>query len=119
MEDSFGKALDRGTAQQIVTAELKALLAVGDPPSRLLEPYKISALILANPGIGKYLPKDKETLMSNYVVPIDRAAVHEMTGFIHRLPGLINISMDGATINSKQKVSDFSSLHLFSVENTH
>ena len=36
---------------------------------------------------------------------IDTDAKAELEGFIKKLPGLINVGLDGATVNGKQKVS--------------
>jgi len=100
----LGPTLTEAAAEKIILAEVKAMVARGEPVNRLLDPYVRAAIIARNPAIAHFLPRDVETIFSNYVVPIDQSALEEMKDFIKRLPGFVNISLDGATINGKQKV---------------
>ena len=56
------------------------------------------------PGIGSFLPRGRQTIYNNYGLKIDSESAQELESFIDKLPGLINVSMDGATVNDKQKV---------------
>ena len=62
-------------------------------------------MIQGHPGIEKYLPADETTVYNNYAIPIDKECREELQALIEKLPGLISISMDGATVNGKHKVS--------------
>ena len=44
-------------------------------------------------------------MFDNYVVSIDANVFKEMKMFIMKLPSLIKIAMDGATVDGKQNVS--------------
>ena len=104
IEEKFGKAMDEATATLIILSEGKAMLARGKPLHRLMDHYVQGAIIVRNPGLGHFLPKHEDTIYNNYVIPIDQKAFTEMKDFLNRLPGWINVAMDGATINGKQKV---------------
>ena len=106
IQEKFGKAMDVATATLIILAEVKAMLARGEPLHWLMDHYVQGAVIVRNPGLGHFLPKHEDTICNNnnYVIPIDQKAFTEMKDFLNRLPGWINVAMDGATINGKQKV---------------
>ena len=44
-------------------------------------------------------------MYNNYIGSIDSYLFKEMKRFLMKLPDLINVAMDGATVNGKQKVS--------------
>ena len=95
----------RAAADKIIIAEMKAIIVRGEPISRILVDDHVRAAILhRHPAIAIYLPHDAETVYNKYVVPIDMEATKELQKKIVNLHGCINISMDGATINGKQKV---------------
>ena len=84
---------------------MKTIFSRGEPPERMLDNYEQAALMVRCPGIERYIPKSKETLYNNFVVNIDIDSSAELEGFIKKLPGLINVGVDSATVNGKQKVS--------------
>ena len=93
-------------AVKVIQAEVKAIVARGEPPSRMIDDRVKAALMVRHgPSLGEHLPNAVETIYDQYVVPIDIASLAELEGFLKKLPGLINISLDGATVNGKQKVS--------------
>ena len=102
----FGKTMNKAEADKIIMAEVRAIVARGEPLSRLLDPYVKAALCARHPALvqGNFIPRDRETIYNNYVVPVDKQAYEELESYIAKLPGQINISMDGAQVNSKQKV---------------
>jgi hypothetical protein len=104
---SFTNVMTKAEADKIITAEVKAILARGEPLSRLLDDHVRAGLYTRHPRLaeGTFLPHDTKTIYDNYVVPIDKQAYEELRTLIQRRPGEINIGMDGATINGKQKVS--------------
>jgi hypothetical protein len=108
----FGPAMTKADADKIIMAEVKAVVARGEPLSRLLDPHVKASLCARHPALihGNFLPGHESTIYNNYVVPIDRAAYQELESFIAKLPGHINISMDGAQVNHKQKVINYCSL---------
>ena len=97
--------LTSAEAVKIIHAEMRTILARGEPPSRLLDNHARAALMERHPDIVPYLPNSVETIYDKYVVKIDMESREELEGFIKKLPGLLNISFDGATVNGKQKVS--------------
>lgn len=103
-DNGFGKGLTMADIEKIIIAEVKTILARGETPERLLDDYARASLIVRYPGIGKHLPNHVNTIFNNYVVNIDISSEKELEDFIKKLPGLINISFDGATVNGKQKV---------------
>ena len=104
--DTTGPVITPSEAVKIIQAEVKAIVARGEPPSRMLDDRVKAALMVRHgPSLGEHLPNAVETIYDQYVVPIDIASLAELEGFIKKLPGLINISFDGATVNGKQKVS--------------
>lgn len=101
----FGAPITKAIAEKIIVAEVKACLARRETPERLLDDHVRAALATRHSALPTFIPYNAQTIYDNYVVPIDTAALLEMETFIARLPGLINISMDGATVNGKSKVS--------------
>jgi hypothetical protein len=101
----LGPAMSRAEAEKIITRKVKSMLARGEPLDRLLDDYVRAEMIGDYPAIAHYLPNDEETIYNNYAIPIDLETTEELQKFIYKLPGYINMSMDGATINGKQKVS--------------
>ena len=113
----FGPTMNEAEATKIITAEVKAILARGEPPTRLLDDYVRAALIVRHPALEHFLPHDPETIFNNYIIPIDISSTQELEGFIKKLPGYINISLDGATVNGKQKVRNITYTGLFIIFN--
>ena len=64
--------MDNGTAQMILLAEVKAMLARGEPLVRLLDEYFKAYLVLRHPGLAHFLPWDEGTIYHNYVIPINQ-----------------------------------------------
>ena len=100
----LGPSLSRSEAEKIITRKVKSILARGEPLDRLLDDQVKAEMIADFPSIEKFLPRDQQTIYLNYVIPIDQECLLELENFIKKLPGQINISMDGATVNGKQKV---------------
>ena len=101
----LGPVMNEADAEKIIIAEVKAMLVRRDPLTRLLDDYVRAAIMERNPGIHKYLSNCYNTIYTKYVIPIYEESKKELTSFIAKLPGCINVAMDGATVNSKQKVS--------------
>ena len=78
---------------------------VSTPIDRVLDDFVKQALMARHPGVARFLPRHVDTVFTKYVVPIDISTKKELDGFIAKLPGFINVGMDGASVNSKQKVS--------------
>ena len=57
------------------------------------------------PVILKFMPTNNETIYDKYVVKIDKETTAELKSFMAKLPGHVNVAMDGVTVLSKQKVS--------------
>ena len=98
--------MTQAEADKIIKAEVKATLARGEPIDRLLDDHVRAALFHRHPGFvrGNFLPRCYHTIYDKYVTDIDRESMLELGDYLKRLPGNINIAMDGATVNSKQKV---------------
>ena len=107
---NFGDAMTKADADKIIIAEVKAILSRGEPPTRLLDDYVRAALLQRHPALFRFLPHDAGTIYNKYIVPIDAQAEAELATFISRLPGCINVAMDGVSVNGCQKVSYY---HLF------
>ena len=102
----LGPGMEKASAHKAIKAEVRAMLARNEPMSRLLDDYVKAAIIQRCPGIDKFYPSDERTIIDTYVREIDRECHEEfLQNYIAKLPGNINIAMDGATINGKQKVS--------------
>lgn len=112
-DGGFGEGINRAEAAKIITGEVKAILSRREPLSRLFDPYVRASLNQRYPGIDKHIPADEDTIFNNYVIPIDNEAREELEKFIMKLPGLTSISMDGATILGKQKVSTLLQLLIY------
>ena len=104
-ERNFGQAMTQPEADKIILAEVKAIMHRAEPLGRLLDPYARAALMQRHPAIHDFLPRNEETIYNRYVLFIDTETTHELKSFIQKIPGRINIAMDGATVNGKQKVS--------------
>jgi len=91
-------------ANSIITAEVKAMLVRGGPLVSMCDDYVRVAMLTSNPAIGMFLPQDQETIYNKFVLPIDMSASNELDSFMMKLPGLVNIVMDGITINGRNKV---------------
>ena len=101
----LGPDMTRERVNVIITVEVKAMLARGEPPVHLLDDYVRTSMITVSPAIGMFLQRSVETVFDNYVVSIDANVFKEMKRFIVKLPGLINVAMDGDTGIGKQKVN--------------
>jgi hypothetical protein len=86
-------------------SEVMAVVSRGEPLARFANAYVRAAIIKSNPGIDDHIPLEEKTIYGNFVQPIDKETQEELVEYIKKLPGLINLSMDGATVNGKQKVS--------------
>lgn len=109
----FGPPMTKAIAEKIIVAEVKAILARRETPDRLLDDHVRAALATRHSALPNFVPHNAQTIYDNYVVPIDRASLLEMETFIGRLPGMINIAMDGATVNGKSKVSISCHLNIY------
>ena len=101
----LGTCIDKVEAGKIIKRKARSMLVRGEPLDRLLCNYVQAKIIGDFPAIVRHVPNDKETIYNNYSIPIDLESLTELQGFITRLPGLINISMDGNNVNGKQKAS--------------
>ena len=99
--------MTQAEADNIILAELRAILSRGEPPSRLLDDYVKCSLMQRHPAIAHFLPCHENTIFEKYVLDIDMKSMDELTSFVKRLPGYINVSLDGVTVNGKQKVRCF------------
>ncbi len=96
--------MSRAEADKIITRKVRTMLARGEPLDHLLYDYVRVEMIGDFPAIGFFLPRDRETIYNNYVLRIDMETTQELQDFMKKLPRQINVSMDGATVNGKQKV---------------
>mmetsp|Transcript_14219 Transcript_14219/g.30950 ORF Transcript_14219/g.30950 Transcript_14219/m.30950 type:complete len:269 (+) Transcript_14219:140-946(+) len=96
--------MSRTEADKIITRKVRTMLARGEPLDHLLDDYVCAEMIGDFPAIGFFLPRDRETFYNNYVLRIDMETTQELRDFMKKLPGKINVSMDGATVNGKQKI---------------
>ena len=85
--------------------EVLAIVARCEPLSRLLDPWVQASLNQRYPAILKFMPTNNETIYDKYVVKIDKETTAELKSFMAKLPGHVNVAMDGVTVLSKQKVS--------------
>ena len=88
--------MTREKADVIITAEVKAMLLAHDKPP---------TSIIASPVIGMFLPRNVDTVFDIYIVSIDANVFKEMKRFVMKLPGLLNVVMDGAIVNGKLELS--------------
>ncbi len=93
-------------ADEIIMAEVTVVLARGEPLSRILDPHYQASLNLRHPALLKFLPTNTAAIYDKYVVKIDKATTMDLLDFIKKVPGHVNVAMDGVTANGKQKVSD-------------
>lgn len=103
-ESNFGKRMTEEEAYARITSEVEAVVARGEPLSRLTDQYVVAALLSHKPAIKKWLPEDEKTIYNNFVVPIDVRTSTELTKYMACIPGDINIAFDGVTVNHKQKI---------------
>lgn len=96
--------MNQADADKILKAEMKAILARGEPPTRIIDDYVRAGLMVRYPAIWHFLPRCMNTVFDKFIMTIDNDSSSELKTFIEKLPGRINISMDGATVNGKQKV---------------
>jgi hypothetical protein len=101
----FGPGINNAEARKVILAEVKATVWRREPPTCLTHDYVRAGIIQRNPGIEKFLPLDKKTVFDDYVVPLDKECQEEMVEFLAKLPGDINVSMDGGSVNGKHMVT--------------
>ena len=101
----LGPGINNADARKVIMAEVKATVSRREPLTCLTNDYVRVGIIQRNPGIEKYLPLDENTIFDDYVVPLDKECQEEMVKFLSKLPGDINASKDGGTVNGKQKVN--------------
>ena len=105
MGGGLGPGINNSEARKVIMAEVKATVLRREPLTCLTHDYVRAGIIQRNPGIEKCLPLDKKTIFDDYVVPLDKECQEDMVKFLAKLPGDINVSMDGGTVNGKQKVT--------------
>ena len=104
MEQTYGKSMNQKTADIVIMNEVRAIVARGEPLSRLLDPWVQASLNQRYPAILKFMPTNNETIYDKYVVKIDKETTAELNSFMAKLPGHVNVAMDGVTVLGKQKV---------------
>lgn len=100
------EVMKKEVAEEIIMAEVTVVLARGEPLSRMLDPHYQQSLNLRHPALLKFLPTNTAAIYDKYVVKIDEATTMDLQDFIKKVPGHVNVAMDGVTANGKQKVSD-------------
>eukprot|EP00957_Ditylum_brightwellii_P169369 12891171-Ditylum_brightwellii.AAC.1 len=103
LQQAYRPLRTQADAAYVLNVEVCAMVAWGGPISCLLDPLVRVALILHYPIIRKFLPLTIGTIYDKYVMEINKATTEELKTFVMKIPGLINISMDGVTVNRKQK----------------
>lgn len=102
----FGPPMTQAKADKIIFGKLKMILALGLPLSLILDDH-VRENMISDHGTGliKFLPRHDDTVYNSYVIPLDEWANEQLELMMKKLPGMMNLSMDGATVNGKQKVS--------------
>ena len=96
--------LNADQANAIILRKVEPQVARKEAVDRILCPFVQAEMLADHPAIGAYLPKNSETVFSNFVVPIDQKSSKEVYEIFKTKPGLASLGMDSATINSKSKV---------------
>ena len=68
----FGPLMTVSEADVIITVEVKAILARGDPISCLLDNYDVASIMMRHPAITHFLPCNTGTIFDKYVNKILR-----------------------------------------------
>jgi len=110
MEHTYGKSMNQASADIVLMHEVRAIVARGEPLSRLLDPWVQASLHQRYPAILKFIPSDVETIYDKYVIKIDKQTTSELKSFMAKIPGHVNVAMDGVTVLGKQKVRDLCSV---------
>eukprot|EP00957_Ditylum_brightwellii_P091965 7002289-Ditylum_brightwellii.AAC.1 len=104
LQQAYGDAMTTADAKYVLTVEVHVMVTRGETMSHLLGPWVQAGIILCYPATGKFLHLTITTIYDQYVVAIDEATTEELKTFVQKIPGHINISMDGVTVNRKQKI---------------
>lgn len=113
MENMYGKTMNQASADIVLMNEVRAIVARGEPLRRLLDPWVQASLHQRYPAILKFIPSNVETIYDRYVIKIDKDTTSELKSFMAKIPGHVNVAMDGVTVLGKQKVRDLSSIQYF------
>ena len=105
--------MTQAEADKIIIAKVKAILARGEPHTRLLDDYVKASLLQRHPAIWNFLPRNSETIYNRYIISVDHNTTDELKRYIKKIPGRVNVAMDGATVNGKSKVTIFAFDFLF------
>ena len=99
--EMFGQALTQKQADVIIRGEVEAIVARHEPLSRVLDPFVRAAAVQKSPAILPYWPQDTKTVLTQFVLPIDRDCTAEVQDIFKRTPGQLSASADGVTCNGK------------------
>ncbi len=105
LEQTYGGTMNQKATDAILMNEVRAIVARGEQLSRLLDPWVQASLVQRYPAISKFLPTNTETIFDKYVVKIDKDTMSEMKTFMAKIPGHVNVAMNGVSVLGKQKVS--------------
>lgn len=96
--------LSASQALLINRSRIESIVARYEPLDAELCPFRQAASIQANPAIGRFLPRNVNTVYNEYVVPIDTDSMEQLVKLMKVEPGLLSVSFDGVTVNRKSKV---------------
>lgn len=106
LHDTYGDTLNQAGADVVIMAEVRAIVARGEPISRLLDPWVQASLLQRYPALSKFLPRNCDDIFDKYVFAIDKDSSAELRSFMKNIPGHANVGMDGVTVQGgKQKVN--------------
>jgi hypothetical protein len=96
-------SMTEAEADEILMPHVIATVKRREALDRMIDPFFQAALIKSHPAIKSHLPLTVQTIYQKYVLRIDKMAREELVEYMKRLPGDINVSFDGVTINRKSK----------------
>ena len=95
--------LTRARAENIIKSRIESIVARYEPLDAVFCPFNISSMIVSNPCIGQYIPRNASSVMKDYVRPIDDDTKRQLIDCMRKQPGLLSVSFDGVTANGKSK----------------
>ena len=79
------------------------MLARGESPDRMMDPWVRAALLQRCPSTVTYLSDSEDSLFQRYVPLIGMETTLELTNMFTLIPGMLGIASDAVAVSHKRK----------------
>ena len=102
--DGRVQLMSKSEGECIIRAEVEAMVARGDTLDRFEDPYVKASLLMRHPALAKFIPGDRKTVFTKYVVETDTYSLLEIVSLFGFVPGLLSVALDSVTVNKRSHI---------------